>query len=195
VLLSAIFAACWIVKPVFLYPVCYRLSGNLSALDSKLANGENTMDNTLDIVILKFLKALGFGVILAGVFVATTAQADYRPYNYLETYGFDMELQHCVELLRPSLGAVENEKVKYVVEDITLRGPWYRFEITATVIGVDGSTRVDGFKVLCKSNRWIQSAKLIERRNDPAVNRNLVVKNSSELVAYIVMATNTSQDE
>jgi len=153
------------------------------------------MHNTLDIVILKFLKALGIGVILAGILVATTAQAEYRPYNYLETYGFDMELQHCVELLRPSLGAVENEKVKYVVEDVTLRGPWYRFEIAATVIGVDGSTRVDGFKVLCKSNRWIQSAKLIERKNDSLADRNLVVKNSSELLTYIVMVKNTSEEE
>ena len=164
-------------------------------LDSKLANGDNTMDNRLDSVNLKFLKALGIGVILAGVFIASTVQAEYRPYNYLETHGFDMELQHCVDLLRPTLGAVENEKVKYVVEDVALRGPWYRFEITATVIGVDGSTRIDGFKVLCKSNRWIQSAKLIERKNDPLVDRNLVVKNSSELLTYIVMATNTAEQE
>ncbi len=48
------------------------------------------MDNTLDIVILKFLKALGFGVILASVLIASMAQAVYRPYNYLETQGFDM---------------------------------------------------------------------------------------------------------
>jgi hypothetical protein len=156
------------------------------------------MENRLDIAILNTLKALGIGVVLAGVFVASMAQADqteYRPYNYLETYGYDMELQHCVELLRPTLGATVNEKVKYAVEDIVLRGPWYRFEISASVFGADGSTRVDGFKVLCKSNRWIQSAHLFERKNDPSVSRNLVVKNSSQLVAYIVMATNTSQDE
>ena len=156
------------------------------------------MENRFDIAILNTLKALGIGVVLAGIFIATTAQADqpeYRPYNYLETYGYDMELQHCVELLRPTLGATENEKVKYVVGDIALRGPWYRFEISASVFGADGSTRVDGFKVLCKSNRWIQSAQLIERKNDPSVSRNLVVKNSSELVTYIVMATNTSVDE
>jgi hypothetical protein len=153
------------------------------------------MDNRFDIVILSFLKTLGIGVILASVLITSVAQAEYRPYNYLETYGYDMELQHCIELLRPTLGATENEKVKYSVEDIALRGPWYRFEISASVFGADGSTRVDGFKVLCKSNRWIQSAKLIERRNDPAADRNLVVKNSSELVTYIVMATNTSQDE
>ena len=153
------------------------------------------MENRFDSIILSFLKTLGISVILASVLIASMARAEYRPYNYLEAYGYDMELQHCVELLRPTLGAAKDEQVKYVVEDITLRGPWYRFEISASVFGADGSTRVDGFKVLCKSNRWIQSAKLIERRNDPAVNRNLVVKNSIELVAYIVMATNTSQDE
>jgi hypothetical protein len=150
------------------------------------------MDSRFDRVFLNSLKALGIAVALASIFAATTAQADYRPYNYLETYGYDMELQHCVELLRPTLGAEQNEQVKYVVQDVALHGPWYRFEIKASVIGVDGDARIDGFKVLCKSNRWLESARLIERRNDPSVSRELVVRDSRELIIYKVMATNVS---
>ncbi len=81
------------------------------------------MDNRFDVAILSFLKTLGIGVVLASVLIAGVARADYRAYNYLETYSYDMELQHCVDLLRPTLGAVNDEKVKYVVEDIALRGP------------------------------------------------------------------------
>ena len=150
------------------------------------------MDNRIDRVFSNSLKALGIAVALASIFAATTAQADYRPYNYLETHGYDMELQHCVELLRPTLGAEQNEQVKYIVQDVTLHGPWYRFEIKASVIGVEGDARIDGFKVLRKSNRWLQSARLIERKNDPSVSRELVVKDSGQLVIYKVMATNVS---
>jgi hypothetical protein len=153
--------------------------------------GYSIMNNRVDKVIVTTLKTMAVFVALASVFAADTASADYRPYKYLEHNGFDTELQHCIELLRPTLNAPAESKVEYLVEDVRLRGPWYRFELTASVVESNGTVSLDGFKVLCKSNRWVDSARLIERRNDTATNRRLVVKNSSELITYRATASNT----
>jgi len=149
------------------------------------------MENKMDSRILGTLKALAVLVALASVFVTDIAVAEYRPYKYFEHHGYDSELQHCVELLRPTLNAPADGKIQYLLQEVKLRGPWYRFEIQASVFDSDGAVSLDGFKVLCKSNRWIESARLIERRNKPAVKRQLVVTTSSELVVYRAMASNS----
>jgi len=150
------------------------------------------MDKKIDNAILTSLQLLAISVALASVFAANTAHAEYKSYDYFEMRGYDSELQQCVELLRPTLGAVQNERTRYTVEDIDLRGPWYSFEIVASVFGIDGRKRVDSFKVRCKSNRWTDSARLIKRKNAPTVDRALVVKTTSELVSYNLLATNTA---
>ena len=59
--------------------------------------------------------------------------------------------------------------MSYEIEDIRLRGPWYRFEIKTTVVDSNGQTVVDGYRVGCKSNRWIESTQLLARRNSQAL--------------------------
>jgi hypothetical protein len=151
------------------------------------------MESKLDSMTVTFLKVLGISIVLASIFAATTVQAEYRPYNYLEQYGYTEELQHCVDLLRPTLNTGSEERASFVVEDIVLRGPWYRFKISASVFSADGVTRVDSFKVSCKSNRWIESARLFDMKNNPSVKRALVVRNSNELVSFKLVAANTSK--
>ena len=105
-------------------------------------------------------------VIGAAVFIAISS-AKAEAYSYFEENGYEEELALCVDLLRPSLAASAGEKVEYVVQDIDLQGPWYRFEIAATVTDVEGQIRIDGYRVGCKSNRWIESAQLDDRNRIP----------------------------
>ena len=64
------------------------------------------MDKKTDNAILTSLQLLAISVALASVFAANAAHAEYKSYDYFEMHGYDSELQQCVELLRPSLGAV-----------------------------------------------------------------------------------------
>ena len=86
-------------------------------------------------------------------------------YDYFELYGYEDELARCVELIRPVLQAKDGEKVTYDVQEIDLRGPWYNFEISTTLVDTQGNKQVDAYKIGCRSNRWVESVKLVERRN------------------------------
>lgn len=119
------------------------------------------------------------------------AYAEYRAYSYYELHGYNKELQHCVDLLRPNLFIQNQERASFVVDEISLRGPWYEFSISASVTSADGSERLNGFRVSCKSNRWIQSARLIESRSNPSASPTLFVKNSGDLVTHTALARNT----
>ena len=117
--------------------------------------------------------------------LAVQAEDNYfEPYNYFENNGYEDELQHCLDILRPNLGLTgsSNEKVSYEITEINFRSPWYRFEIVATVSDRAGQPSLEGFRVACKSNRRIESARLLERKNDATDYRALVVRNTSELV-------------
>jgi hypothetical protein len=85
--------------------------------------------------------------------------------SYFEQYGYEDEINRCISLLRPSLGAASNDRVTYEIQEIDLRGPWYRFEISASVVDVTGQMKLDAFKVGCKANRWVETAQLMERPN------------------------------
>ena len=97
--------------------------------------------------------------------VLVTGQA-YAAYGYFTRYDYEDEVYRCIDLLRPALSAKDGDKVIYDIQEIELRGPWYQFEISATVIDADGVTTVDGFKVGCRANRWVEKAQLAEREND-----------------------------
>ena len=86
-------------------------------------------------------------------------------YDYLEMYGYEDELARCIDLIRPALQAREGEKVTYDVQKIDLRGPWYNFAIGMTLVDRQGNKQIDNYKVGCKANRWVASARLVERRN------------------------------
>ena len=96
--------------------------------------------------------------------VLVTGQA-YAAYGYFTRDDYQDEVNRCIDLLRPALSAQDGDKVIYDIQEIELRGPWYQFEISASVVDADGTTRVDGFKVGCKANRWIEKAQLAERKN------------------------------
>ena len=102
--------------------------------------------------------------LVAALVVSTSASA-YEPYEYFERHGYEDELQRCVESLRPVLDVSDGDQVSYIVDEIDLRGPWYRFEIAATLVNKDGDTELDNFRIGCKSNRWIAEVRLIERDN------------------------------
>ena len=95
-----------------------------------------------------------------GILAAGVANADY-----FERNGYEDEMNRCIDLIQPSMQAVKSGKVIYDVQEIDLRGPWYQFEISVTVEDEAGARRIDGYKVGCKSNRWIETAELKERRN------------------------------
>jgi hypothetical protein len=123
-----------------------------------------------------------------------TAQAEYDyEDNYHALYGYEDELQVCVDLLRPSMGIEQVDRVTYQVEEIDLHGPWYKFEIVASTYLSSGQPVTDGFRVACKSNRWIEQARLIERSNPASVDRALVVHETGELVLDNAVAVNTTR--
>jgi lysyl-tRNA synthetase class II len=127
-----------------------------------------------------------------GLSLSSVAQAEYDyEDNYHALYGYEDELQQCVELLRPSVETEQADRITYQVQEIDLHGPWYKFEIAATTYLADGQKIVDGFRVACKSNRWIEQARLIERRNSPAVDRVLVVRETGELLIDNALAVNS----
>ena len=102
------------------------------------------------------------------LWTATTATADTArqvSLKYFEQRGYQDELLLCADLLRPVLAAGQGDRVSYVVDEIELRGPWYRFEIAATVVSAAGETVLEDYRVGCKSNRWIESARLLARHN------------------------------
>jgi hypothetical protein len=84
---------------------------------------------------------------------------------FFDQNGYQDEMHRCIDLLRPALQSVETGKVIYDVQDIELRGPWYQFEISVTVEDAAGNKRLDGYKVGCQSNRWVEIARLEDRRN------------------------------
>lgn len=104
--------------------------------------------------------------------VLVTGQA-YAAYGYFTRQDYEDEVNRCIDLLRPALSAKDGDRVIYDIQEIELRGPWYQFEISATVIDAGGVTTVDGFRVGCKANRWVESAKLAERENDRQLNASL----------------------
>lgn len=145
------------------------------------------MENNKDKLIVDILKGTAILVAFAGVLAADFAGAadmEFEPYDYHELYGYEDEVESCVDILRPNIDAAFDERVEYIVEDIDLRGPWYKFELSAYVYAADGEKTLDGFNVACKSNRWITSARLIDRPNAESAERELLVSDTEQLAAW-----------
>ncbi|MEJ2138335.1 MAG: hypothetical protein P8Y61_02600 [Gammaproteobacteria bacterium] len=105
------------------------------------------------------------GAIYAAILgVLVTGQA-YAAYGYFTRDDYEDEVNRCIDLLRPALSAKDGDRVIYEIQEIELRGPWYQFEISATVVDAGGVTTVDGFRVGCKANRWVERAELAARDN------------------------------
>ena len=122
---------------------------------------------------LKLGKTLLVAVV-SMLFVATV-RADAN-LNYAEEYSYRERLMQCVDKLRPIFQPLASDRVIYNVEEIELRGPWYRFEISTTIVAEDGTSVLDDYKVGCKANRWIDSTRLLSRRNaDQPVLDSLVI--------------------
>ena len=115
-------------------------------------------------MIAKAFRSLAVRVAVAavGMLAAGLAVADTLD---LESSAYQQEMHRCIDLLRPALQSVEAGKIIYDVQEIDLRGPWYEFEISVTVEDSAGNKRLDGYRVGCQSNRWIEMARLEERRN------------------------------
>jgi hypothetical protein len=141
---------------------------------------------TINVMIRKF----SFAAAMLGVFAAGSASAEY---DYHQSYGYEEQLAQCLDILRPNLQLQKGEQVSYVVEEIERHGPWYEFAIVTTVTDTAGRKRLDGFEVACRSNRWINSAKLLERANDTVSYPPLVVMDTSELAASNAVARNTGE--
>ena len=109
------------------------------------------------------LVAVNF-VLLAVVLVMLSGVAQASD-DYFEQYGYEEEMNRCIDLLRPSLRATASDRVIYDVQEIDLRGAWYRFEISATVVDAAGMSKIDNYRVGCQSNRWVEVARLLERPN------------------------------
>jgi hypothetical protein len=103
-------------------------------------------------------------VIATVVFMLMTGVASATNLT-LERNAYADELDRCIDLIRPSVQAGDVGKITYDVQEIDLRGPWYEFEISVSVEGENGAMQLDGYKVGCKSNRWIDASKLQARRN------------------------------
>jgi len=103
-------------------------------------------------------------VVVATVGMLTAGVAGAGDLNYAEQAYRD-ELNRCVALLRPAMPVTGVRKITYEVQEIELRGPWYQFEISVSVEDESGATRIGGYRVGCKSNRWIDSSTLQARRN------------------------------
>jgi len=43
--------------------------------------------------------------------------------------------------------------------------PQKKLEISTSIVDTAGRIKLDGFKVGCKANRWVETAQLLERRN------------------------------
>ncbi len=108
------------------------------------------------------LRIMTICVALLGLATAAQGAAEY---NYFTQHGYEDEINRCIDLLRPALGAQAGDKVVYDIQEIQLRGPWYQFEISTTIIDPKGNISVDDYMVGCKANRWIDSVQLAERRN------------------------------
>jgi len=120
---------------------------------------------TIGLLCLAALTGLGYSSL-------TYAEYDYED-NYHALYGYEDELENCVDILRPSLAGENTDRVSYVVEEIYLHGPWY------------------GFRVACKSNRWIEKARLMERPNPNYADQVLLVHDTDEINIDQAVATNT----
>ena len=101
---------------------------------------------------------------LLAIFAGTAAQASPE-FNYFEEYAYQDAMMRCVATLRPVLEVQDTDTVSYIIQEIDLKGPWYRFEISATVLDSEGNTQIDDFQVGCKANRWIDETRLLARRN------------------------------
>jgi len=82
-----------------------------------------------------------------------------------EQHAYAIELNRCIDMLRPAMQASRASKISYDVQEIQLSGPWYQFEISVSVDRENGAERIDSYKVGCKSNRWIDSSELQVRHN------------------------------
>jgi len=129
--------------------------------------------------------------ILIAAVMALSSTGALAEYNYHESYGFEDEIKQCVEIIRPVLGINSTEKVVYDVQEIDLQGPWYRFEITAVIVDEAGIVQLDGFNFGCKSNRWIESASLLDRRNSLETDQ-IVMARSDRANDQAVMALNVT---
>ena len=138
---------------------------------------------TIGLICLAALTGLGYSSL-------TYAEWDYED-NYHALYGYEDELENCVDILRPSLAGVDTDRVTYVVEKIYLHGPWYRFEIEASTYDSTGQRQLHNFRVACKSNRWIEKARLMERPNPNYADQVLLVHDTHEINVNQVVAINT----
>ena len=131
--------------------------------------------------------------IVASISLLTVSAANAE-YNYFETHGYQDELKTCIDVLRSNLDLRDDDVVSYEVEKIDLRGPWYRFDIVTTVTDGAGQERLGEFEIGCKSNRWIVSARLIERVNNPSSYQPITVHNTHELAVQTdALALNTGE--
>lgn len=121
-------------------------------------------------------RAVRVAVAAVGMLAGGLAAAESL---YFEQNAYQEEMHRCIDLLRPALQSVAAGKVIYDVQEIELRGPWYEFEISVTVEDPAGNKRLDGYKVGCQSNRWVEMARLEDRRN----NEKLPVEVKIELLA------------
>ena len=153
------------------------------------------MYESIDSRVINFLKGLAVTIAIASVFAAANAHAELtgsETDEYFELSQFDAEVRKCVELLRPTIGVTFEEHAVYEVTDVAQRGNWYNFTISTSVFASDGSLRLKGFNVGCKSNARLEIARLSERKNDLLVDRKLVVKNTKDLLLFRAVASNSS---
>ena len=143
---------------------------------------------------MKYIKKIGLLCLAAftglGYSSLAYAKYDYKD-NYHALYGYEDELENCVDILRPSLAGDNTDRVSYVVEEIHLHGPWYRFEIKATTYDSAGQRQLEGFRVACKSNRWIEKARLMKRPNPKYADQVLLVHDTDEINIDQAIAINT----
>lgn len=105
---------------------------------------------------------------LLALLLGSSGSGAMASYNYFEQYGYEPQLQRCVDLLRPAVTGSPGDQVRFEVEEIKLRGPWFRFEISTTVRDQTGRVRLNDYKVGCKANRWVAKTRLIRRPNQTA---------------------------
>ena len=107
----------------------------------------------------RIAPAIAFTVGLLAAGIASSGNLDFVEQAYAE------ELNRCIDMIRPVMPASGAGKIIYDVQQIDLRGPWYQFEISVSIEEENGATKIDGYKIGCKSNRWGNSATLQARRN------------------------------
>jgi len=130
-------------------------------------------------------------VVVATLLTTLTAGNALAEWDYHETHGYEDELARCVDLIRPVIGLENTDKVTYDVQEIDLHGPWYKFEISTTIVDDDGTTQIDSFNVGCKSNRRISATELLDRTNTARTDQAVLARNQAQQTPEaIVLARN-----